>query len=378
MVRAKKNIAVMCASLMFAIGATAFAGVAGLACGTSFDPDDKIEGVRILAVKADKPYAQPGDTVNLSMLVADGRSDQTTPLKVTWIPATCINPVEDLYYACFTSAASFTQADGGALTAGGAGSAGDDGGGSSGTSTTTSQGGGSNEVNEIISKIPPHTDLSTLFPQGTNYSFVIPPDIISSHKITPGAPEPYGLAILFNYACAGKLEVIPLDPNGGPQQIPLGCFDDNENPVTADNGVLGLMRVYAYETQTNANPVIESFQQDGNGIDPNAGITIPHCEGDCTATKLFTEVPDSSWEVNPDDKDENGNPQHEQIWVDYYTTLGSLDNDAVLLFDVSAGRLNNATVGFTPPNQPAEGTIWAVVHDNRGGVEWVVVPVHVQ
>jgi hypothetical protein len=367
--------AVCCSLAVLGIGAV----LATQACGTSFDAESKINGVRILATKIDKPYAQPGDTVHLTMLVADGRADKTVPAEISWIPAVCVNPKQDLYYACFAPAAlgDGGAAEGGAVVTG------------TGTSTDGGADGGTPQGNTtpgalgaIISKIPPHTNLSPLLPHGTDFSFTVPTNIIDTHPPTAGAPEPYGLAILFNYACAGHLELVAIDPAGGPQQIPINCFDSNENPVAVDQGVLGLVRVYAYATNTNANPVINGVFQDGTPIDLTAGITIDHCttsrRADCPKIKLTPDVPDTSWELNPDEKNVDGTPEHEEIWVDYYSTLGDLGSDARLLYDVNAGKIDKPEVEYQAPNDPGEGTMWIVVHDNRGGVEWVVVPVHVK
>ncbi|HXK17559.1 MAG TPA: hypothetical protein VNG33_07145, partial [Polyangiaceae bacterium] len=56
---------------------TVLALTASVGCGANFDPGNEIKSLRVLAVKKDKPYAQPGDTVKLQMLWDDakGRSD---------------------------------------------------------------------------------------------------------------------------------------------------------------------------------------------------------------------------------------------------------------------------------------------------------------
>jgi hypothetical protein len=371
------------------LGAAVIAG-AGLvavlgssACGTGFDPVSKIQGVRILATKADKPFPHPGDTVNLTMLVADGRSDKTRPLTVSWIPAVCTNPTSDLYYACF---APKYAGDGGADASLGTGTTSNEG----GTADAGTVDGGTQSgpvstpgaLASIISKIPPHTNLTPLLPKGLTYSFQVPSDIVSSHPVVAGAARPYGLAVLFNYACAGHLELIPFDGSGNPLQLPIGCFDSDGTQLKADDGVFGLLRVYSYNDITNANPVIDSFTQDGAPVDVKAGITLDHCTAsrrkDCPKIKLTPVVPETSWEVNPDSNDGKGNTQHEEIWVDYYSTIGDLGDDARLLYDVGEGKIQKDEVEFQAPSDPGEGTLWAVVHDNRGGVEWVVVPLHIK
>ena len=94
-------------SRFFLLGLVALAAVccAIFACGAGdFDPQSKVDSVRIFGVRADKPYAKPGETVTLEVLSTDARRDKTRPLKIYWIPAVCMNPREDLYYLCFLAA----------------------------------------------------------------------------------------------------------------------------------------------------------------------------------------------------------------------------------------------------------------------------------
>ncbi len=86
-------------------------------------------------------------------------------------------------------------------------------------------------------------------------------------------------------------------------------------------------------------------------------------------------VPLSSWELA-------GGGTHEEIWADYYSTFGSFNSTTRLLYDPTTGAIAVPDTTFQPPvGQPADqldGTIWIVVHDNRGGATWVTVPVHLQ
>jgi hypothetical protein len=112
------------------------------------------------------------------------------------------------------------------------------------------------------------------------------------------------------------------------------------------------------------------------------GITVDKCQNvkhrtDCPEIKLDVRVSDSSWEPNPAEV-QRGDPLHEQIWVDYYTNVGDLDSDARLLFDTRQGRVSESENKYRAPQDPVDGTLWAVVHDNRGGVAWTVIPIHVR
>jgi hypothetical protein len=140
--------------------------------------------------------------------------------------------------------------------------------------------------------------------------------------------------------------------------------------------------VYSFGDRTNANPVISNLTFNGNAVDPMAGITISICtESDtkkCPTNDVDTVVPSSSQEEDPGTLDANGNPVKEEIYVDYYATGDvSLADATDILYDPTLGRLSASPTKLTAPNAPAELIFWAVVHDNRGGVSWVQVPLHV-
>src|SRR4051794_17218690 len=65
------------------------------ACGGDFDPGSRVTTLRILAVKADVPYAAPGQTVHLDALAfdPDGRA-------LTWGWGSCVDPASPSVVAC--------------------------------------------------------------------------------------------------------------------------------------------------------------------------------------------------------------------------------------------------------------------------------------
>ena len=195
-----------------------------------------------------------------------------------------------------------------------------------------------------------------------------------------GTSTPYGLAIIFTIACAGHVQVTPPSYGDGPSANPVGCFDANGNQLGADDFVLSYSLVYAFSSLTNANPVIDHLAFQGNTVDLNAGVTIPHCtESDstkCPSYNLQVFVPASSQEVDPQDIGMDGKALKEEIWADYFVTAGSVANGAVILYDPSVGALPNSNA-YTSPQNAGENLIWVVVHDNRGGAAWVQVPLHV-
>lgn len=295
-----------------------------------------VSSVRILASRADAPYAAPGANVNVSLLAYDGRASKPEPMTIWWAPRPCINPRDDLYYACFDR-----------LAAG---------------------------------------DVSSGLGTGLAASLAIPPDIVDTHPAVAGARHKYGLAILFNAACAGHLQLIPVDPNDpNPQKLPVGCFDASGNQLGPDDFVFGFTRVYAYAPDsgvTNANPVIDHVEVQGQAVDLAMGLTTARCTAkrreDCAHVRVGVSVPASSQEDNPDDTDDSGRARKEEIWADYYATFGDFTSEARLLYDTTAGAVQDSDNEFLPPADPGEGSVWIVVHDNRGGASWAQVSVHVQ
>ena len=334
--------------------------------------------VRVLASSSDPAYAQPGDTVGLQVLAYDGRGTKPEPMQIYWLPFVCEDPTNDAYYACFQQ---LGQGDGGAPEGG------DGGAGSPG-----------------LGALHPGVDLTPLLPSGPSYQFQMPSDVVTAHPMVPGAPVPYGLAILFNIACAGHLELLQSDPSSdNPVQVPLGCFDKSENQLGPDDYVLGFTRVYAFAPDagpdggpiTNANPVITSIDVAGSPLAvtlaPNTTqiyttptFTTSHCDSNsgsgCSKIAIGPVVDPASWETTIL-TDVNGNLEHEEIWADFYVSLGQVTGGASLLYDATKGLIGDPTVTddqFTPPKDPGSGFIWIVVHDNRGGASWVTIPVEIQ
>jgi hypothetical protein len=329
-------------------------------CGSSeFDPSSKVGSVRVLASRSDKPYAAPGATVTVEVLAYDGRKTRPEPMKIYWLPFLCKNPIQDLYYACFT------QLSGGGMMM---------------------------APNPAVAFLKPGVDLTPFLPSGAKYAVTLPTDIVTSHPVVPGADVPYGLGIVFNIACAGHVELIERDP-GNPQAVPFGCFDAAKNRLGPDDYVIGFSRIYGYDTRTNANPEITEAHQEGAKIDLHDGIIVDHCtskpkdttgaaataaEMACPKIKLDIVVPESSQEPNESDHGPDGSIRKEQIWAAYYTTLGKLGSDARLLYDAVSGKVPGSENDYQAPMEAGEGKIWIVVHDNRGGANWLELPLHVK
>ena len=65
------------------------------ACGTDLEDGSRIDKLRVLALRADQPFARPGEVVELKLLAADER---TRPL--SYALATCTNPRDSTVDGC--------------------------------------------------------------------------------------------------------------------------------------------------------------------------------------------------------------------------------------------------------------------------------------
>lgn len=315
-------------------------GLAALACGGSdFDPQNMVQGVRILSTRADKPYAKPGESVSLEMLVADGRKDTSRPLKVLWFPFVCTNPPGDAYFGCFAPGA-------------GAGA---------------------------IAGLPKGVDLSSVLPNGTSYTFQMPDNAVQPHK---GSAEPYGISFVFNIACAGRLVVTEIDASKGPQGVPLACVDEAGSPLGPDDYVIGYTRVFSYATRSNANPQIEQLTFDGLPVDPAQGVTVAPCAAaeakDCPEHAIDVTLKAGAQEVNGNEKGADGTPLKEVVWATYYTTAGRFESDARLLFDSREGAVSGSKNKYFGKSEARSANLWVVVKDNRGGTDWLTIPLNVR
>ena len=342
------------------VGVFVLAGLASVfSCGgAGFDAKSKVDSVRLFAARADRPYAKPGETVTLDVLAYDGRANPKRPMRHYFLPFTCVNPVSDSYVGCFLPGV-LAPPDGGAPQGQGDGGAGAGGGG-------------------FLAGVQDGTDLTPVLVQGTRYSYKVPESAVIPRRETPD--EPYGLTIVFTVACAGRV-VFKRPGIATRQQVPLACVDEDGTNVPATDYVLGIHRVYVYDKKTNQNPVLQGLTLDGNPIDPAVGITIDRClltkRDACPNLKLDAVVPETSWQVQEGVKTSEGTEAREQIWIDYYATLGEIETER-LLYDVGSGRVPESGAKLTGSPVSGQGTLFAVLHDNRGGVAWTHVPIVVK
>jgi len=327
----------------------AIALLTGLGCGPQFDPGNEIKTLRVLGLKKDKPYAQPGDTVNLQLLWHDPKGRADSEVQRAFIGG-CVNPPGDLYYGCF---AQYGQLEG----------------------------------------LPP-------IGAGDTFRVELPSDIISSRRdIEPGQPR-YGLYIVFFAVCGGRID-FAMDSDAssaGSTGLPLRCLDDDGQPLGSEDFVVGYSSIYSFEGVSNQNP---SFIVDdaGQGSFLVRGEAVPaDCVGDACQGAAAVEVdcdatPERCIESCDDDGDAEcpaievkpaivkavekdeissklfGNDVTEQMWVNYYVDRGGI-SQVRLLNDTNSGWNEKYRGQLRAPKDTGPMQIWSVIHDNRGGMEF--------
>jgi len=368
--------------------------------GASFDEQYRIKGLRVLAVQKSAPYPKEDEDVTVSLLFWDGKSTEDNPrnVRVYFARETCENPKGDLYLNCLASLATgFVEGtpDGGNpddLPEGGAPDA-------EVLDGAVLNGGAPTGEPRAPGFVP---IASTSHARFRN---IAPSDFIpaTSDEASPAAVdvdhvrgrrfhinkiirsrapgvESYGLAYVLFAVCPGHLGLVP---NAAPNTLPLGCFDDADNhQFGAEDFIIGYTSMYVYADRVNTNPVINDFLFEGASF---AGSTtddalvphVPSCSASdrttCPKYPLKAAVDPASAELDTDPtaKTPDGQQLHEQMWVSFYTTTGDLKSSPRLVNDATRGWNEQSGTEFTAPPEPGPVRLFAVVHDNRGGMAWV-------
>ena len=124
----------------------------------------------------------------------------------------------------------------------------------------------------------------------------------------------------------------------------------------------------------NNAPITADYEEPCQGQMPCAR-SVNSCPGDgdetCPGTAIQPIVSESSAEVDQISLDTRGRDYREQMWINYYVDRGSVKSEARLFSDAVEGPITDYGTLFRAPKKPGIVNIFAVVHDNRGGVEWV-------
>lgn len=332
-----------------------------LGCGDDAERPSEVQSLRVLAVRAEMPFARPGSSVELSLLGhdaspgrmrADGTARQVTTL---WIGG-CNNPPGDSYSGCIPHLHHALKDL-------------------------------SNE--DLANSTTPSVAGAELIGWGPKYVAQVPSDIIASRKVADGVVHPYGIQIVFFAHCGGVLRRV-----GESDGFPLGCFDPNSGAqLGPDDFEYGFYPLFVYETLANHNPGLALGGLAGKQDGPVCSTEVPcaegyHCgseqrciptvgrckerdEDDCPSYRLAVEVPRSSVERAVLARIPDVDAMQETIWVSYYANGGSFEQDATMVNEPGAG-FESSPSGQWRANlkASAEVRLWVVARDNRNGVAW--------
>jgi hypothetical protein len=312
-------------------------------CAADFDSSAIVNTLRVIGIQKDKPYAKPGDEVNLAALWTDANERPAGEVTFWWI-AGCNNPIGDLY-GCFP------------LLNGG----------------------------------------DAIIGTGNEFNFTIPEDIITSHAPPEPGVTPYGISYVWFGACAGDLKKVPIVISDGSPTLPFACFDkETGEQLTQKDFVAGYTTIFAYDELTHRNPSITGFSYVGEPITPDcigvecvseepesepacddpATICVPACEADDDSCPSFPISPIIT--RSPPVVDPRTIAGEEQIWVAYLSDGATFTKDLTLVKDRDVGWIDDYSTEFQAPAEPGLIYIWAVVRDTLGGQNWVRIKVLVQ
>lgn len=338
-------------------------------CGVEFDSIAQIEGLRVLGVRKDQPVAHPGDTVQMQLVVHDTGDAEGKPRDISylWLSG-CDNPPGDSYQGCLLLFSKVAE----------------------GLEGLVGRDPGELSSKELAEALEVLNESGVSLGVGETFQLPIRRNIIEDKVQSPGsAGAPYGLSVTFFAACAGELR-----PDPESDTFPIGCFD-GETRLGARDFVAGYTSTYVYEDGRNSLPRITGMRIGGKRVpdrlicigtdcerpqpDPkrrcaSGAPTVPVCD-DGTLRQQCPKV-EIAAVIDPDSVDQDaplslGGPgAPEPMWVNYHTDNGSFSNDVVLVNDVNAGFRDNPKTEFYAPEVRGPAFVWAVVRDNRGGLDW--------
>ncbi len=377
---ARKRFSLRSVLLPFAAAAALIAPAAASGCGGGLDPISKVDGLRVLAVAVSREptaddattggsYAGPNDRVTFKMTSYDGFVDPENPdapprqLQTVWLGG-CFDPPGDAYYGCYAS------------------------------------------LGEVLGQIQADQENGalpgpdSLYGVGDSFSMRLPSDIVS-RRPRPPVGSYYGIAYVFFAACAGHLGPIPADSSGKAGAFPLGCFQDEALTIRlgAESFVPGYTQIYSFEDGRGNNdpPVKElTFDAKDPGIGPGNALVVKPCAVDddtraapascskedpfttCTPVKIDITVAADVADEDVEGSAMDGKKLKEVVWVDYFADKGDLDSDVRLVNDATTGLIDDHSAMWIAPPEPGVVSIWAVVHDARGGVTTLQRYINVQ
>jgi hypothetical protein len=336
-------------------------------CEGGFPPASQLSSLRVLAVQPQPASATPGESVRLSMLLHDGRdwkADADEPPiapQVVWLTG-CHNPPTRQFYACYPLIHAVSRKWA--------------------------------EAGDPVPAVVPG-----FLGSGTQFELVIPDDILSGVPRSATDAVHFGVSYVFFAACTGELRFV----DGSHNRLPIGCFDPVTNErLGSDDYVEGFTTLFSYEGNVNQNPTLEEVRFSGANVTAGecqvdtdcaevdsgsdhvdeyacgeSGMCVPvidRCSDDddaCKEYEISTEVSPSSAEPDPTAAEGGGLPG-EILWTKYYADAGDFGTDTRLVHDRQLGWMDRWTTSYLPVStQTGSVHIFATLHDNRGGADWL-------
>lgn len=330
-----------------------------LGCGPELSPISRIETLRLMGIQKSEPFAQPGETVELTMLYEDTREEPRTV--ETFFAFWCVNPPGDSFADCLSS--------------------------------------------------PPRDGIDPIIVRDeTKFSLEIPEDILRPSPMDPKLPDS-GMAVVFAGVCAGKLSGLLLEEDGldklssvrtGQALIPR-CLDDEGKDVSPDDFIISYSTVLVYEDLRNKNPILQGFTVAGERVDADcvdlkcdAPFDLPDLEGcadgvacieackddgaieTCPPIKVSAVIDPLSAERDDVAAIAYDRNIEESMWVSYFVDRGSVSPPVKLVNDAALGFQDDFSASVYAPKESGPMRLWAVVRDNRGGEAWIRVPAYVK
>ena len=375
---ARKRFSLRSLLLPLAAGAALIAPAVASGCGGGFDPISKIDGLRVLSVAVSREpttedpttggsYAHPGDKVTFKMTSYDGFIDPANPdaptrkLQTVWLGG-CFNPAGDAYFGCYASLGKVI---------------------------------GEAQADLLAGKLPGPGALygigNTLDPtQPNSFDLTLPTDIVS-RRPKPAVGAHYGIAYVFFAVCAGFLGPAPTESSGGAGSFPIACYADAKLEIRlgAESFVPGYTQIYVFaDGRMNADPPVTEMTFDdkpagegaGNalvvkvcGVDDDTRTSPASCSKEdpfTTCAPVLIDITTAAGVAEPDLEGtaKDGKALTEVVWVDYFADKGDFDSEVRLVNDATTGLIADHSTSWIAPTEPGLVSIWAVVHDARGGV----------
>jgi len=344
------------------LSAAALLSLGPSSCAAGFRPASEVDSLRVLAVTADRPYAQPDEEVSFAMTVADGLGPSPRDVQVLWLGG-CYNPAGDQYFACFEQLAGQLAALGAA-------------------------GPGAPDADWALDTLPAEQSGQ---PDAATFTITVPEDVLEGRDAGPGGTS-YAVGFVFFAACAGTLapgDFASLDAwsaDDATPEFPVRCLGEDGLELGAESFVPGYTQLYVFaDGRSNENPTADGMTLDGADM-PEGETDLPAvplcprtdeqrrsagCLADtgpeCPNYRLLAQVGDLA-ETDPAALDPDGNPLRELVWVSYFADGGTFTRDIAVISDPTTGYLGGEhEAGWLAPPEPGIVTIWAVVRDSRGG-----------